>query len=304
MSYTAFDTLLNVVSNDNLLSADLRYCLVDDNKYPFKLNGTLAKINNVNDFCKIDDLIDNAETLKDYHCLGISIQASNITAIDIDKCFENSFDLTSAKDNRVNYILDNFKEFAYIEFSFSGKGLRVLFRQTCIKDSQEKYYIKNDKHGIEFYQPSTSFRYVTLTGKTIINNPIVMSDSYKDIVIEFLETWMKKQTIKHKTINKAKDERSIDELMKLVKILYLKNITFQNAWFNIEHRLSQNGQSLESQNDYSLLSLLNENITTDKDKLRQLFELSPFFKSKDERHLKKWLKNDYRYYEYVYNHLK
>ena len=124
----ALDTLFNIVNNDNILKYDFKYCLVDDNKHPFKANGDFVKPNCDNDFCSIIDLTNlNQDILQSYKGIGISIHASNICAIDIDHCVSNAFDVNSINALALN-IINLFKNFAYIEFSFSGTGLRILFK--------------------------------------------------------------------------------------------------------------------------------------------------------------------------------
>jgi hypothetical protein len=87
--------------------------------------------------------------------------------------------------------------------------------------------------------------------------------------------------------------------MKKVKSLYLKDIEFQDLWFGE----AKGSGSTESQDDYHLLCLLYNNVTTDKDKLQELFEMSPYFSTKDYKHLNKWKYGNYRYYNYMYERL-
>lgn len=294
---TAIETISEILNNDNLMNANLKYCLVNESKIPFRFDNEIAKPNKLDDFVNIEDLVDS--DLEKYAGLGISIQASNICAIDVDKCFSIPFDINSA-DERALDIIERFKNVAYIEFSFSGKGLRVFFKQNIIDNYIKKYYIKNDNTNIEYYQPTQSFRYVTITGRYIINNPIVSNKDFINIIIDFLETYMKRQTVIKKKINVIEnDDRSIEEIMKKVKIHLLQNYNFQEIWFSQAPGSGQN----ESQLDFFLLSYLFENIVQDKEKLRLIFEKSPYFKSKDKKHINKWLYNDYRYYNYVYERL-
>ena len=37
--------------------------------------------------------------------------------------------------------------------------------------------------------------------------------------------------------------------------------------------------------------------------LKKIFENSPYFKSKDQKHMRKWDYQDFRYYDYIYDHL-
>lgn len=294
----ALDTLFEIINNDNLVNSNLKFCLVNENKLPFKINNMIVNPNKVEDFVDIKELND-LEIIKNYSGIGISIQASNITAIDVDKCFSKPFNLDSA-DERALDIISRFLEYAYIEFSFSGKGLRILFRQNLIENYSLKYYIKNDNYNIEYYQPNQSYRYVTLTGKTIINNPINFNKDFTHIIINFLDDYMKRPEKIKKNINTTKeDSKTIEQLLKKVKSRLLVDFIFQEKWFS----QAPGSNSNESEIDFYLLSYLYENITQNQEKLRLIFESSPYFKSKDSKHLKKWTYNDYRYYNYVYERL-
>lgn len=304
---TAIDTIFNICNNEKLFNENLKYCLVDRNKLPHKANGEMAKPNNVDDFVELTTLLEKCNNLEDYAGIGMSIQANNICAIDVDHCFSNPFDVSSA-DKRANDIIELFKSCAYIEFSFSGKGMRVLFKNNVIENYSQKYYIKNDKQGIEYYQPSSSYRYVTITGQVIADNAI--TNISKVVLIQFLDEYMLRPVIFRKDYEVTNDDRPIEELLKIVKQLYFKNMTFQDLWFMTEDEhirvlnCNISGKSKESHADYQLLSLLFENVTQDKLKLRQVFEQSPYYKSKDYKHMQKWTKSDYRYYDYQYNNIK
>jgi putative DNA primase/helicase len=293
---SALDTIDRILLT-TLATADLRYCLVTDNKRPIKIDGTPAKPNVESDFVKLDELL-LCTSIDSYAGVGISIQASNMCAIDVDHCFSVPRDLASA-DSRAIDVLNRFDKIAYCEFSFSGKGLRVLFKQPVIENYSDKYYIKNEKFGIEFYQPTKSFRYVTVTGNVIANNQLGYfdTDSVK-MTIDFLDTYMQRAVRKQFDVKTEADEiRSFEELMRLVKITYFKNMIFQNAWFA---HAPGSGKD-ESERDFYLISFLYENITQDKELLRQIFESSPYFKSKDSHHVYKWTNQDHRYYNYIYS---
>lgn len=289
----ALDFLISISENEDLQK--LKYCLIDINKVPYRYDGLRAKPNDINDFVDFDTLLD-CDDFEKYAGIGISIQASNITAIDVDKCFSIPFNLESA-DERAKDIINRFKNVAYIEFSFSGKGLRVLFQQPIIEDYSLTYYIKNDKNGIEFYQPSNSFRYVTITGKTIVNNHIFSNIDFSSILFDFLNTYMKRKIVEKK-VEKTFDE-SDEKVNKRLRTQLLLDYSFQETWFS----QAPGSNSNESQLDYYLIHFLYDNVVKDKDKLRITFESSPYFKSKDKKHINKWLYNNYRYYNYIYEHL-
>lgn len=302
---SALDTLIKI-SNTSVINASLKYCFVTKNKIPMKTDNTNAKPNNVNDFVNFEDLV-NSKYIDNFAGVGISIQASNVCAIDVDKCFSKKNDISSA-DSRAKNIISLFKDVAYIEFSFSGTGLRVIFRNPMPFNHQfndnylTKYYIKNDKNNIEFYQPNYSYRYVTLTGNVIYNNNIDSTKDLTRILLVFLDEYMKRpiNNTKSEMPKESKDNRSLDEIMKLVKYLYLTDAVFQDLWFN---KAPGSGKD-ESQRDYHLIAYLYQYVSQDKDKIKQVFEQSNFFKTKDSHHMYKWNNNNFRYYNYVYEHIR
>ena len=293
----ALDVLYNIINNDTFCNYNFKYCLVDKNKLPYKLDKTLAKPNVKEDFVDLYDIANNFDVLKNYQGLGISIQASNVSAIDIDQCVENAFDINTINEVATS-IIYQFKDNAYIEFSFSGHGIRILFKAKSIQDYVNKYYIKNSKQHIEYYYPEGSNRYVTITGKYIYNNNI--QDIPEVILFNFLNTFMLKNIIINKSIKSlTEDKRSISELMNIVKKLYFKDYIFQDLWF----KTAPGSGKDESERDYHLIVYLYECVTQDKEKIKELFESSPFFKSKDFKHMKKWTQSNYRYFNYLYDRI-
>lgn len=297
----AIDIINNILSNDNLSNYAFKYCLVSQDKVPFGIKNNVVKPNDIQDFCELCDII-TCKNLNSYKGLGISIQGSNIWAIDVDHCFKEAFNLDSV-DETGAFIINLFKNKAYIEFSFSGTGLRLLFKSINIDNYVEKYYIKNDKTHCEYYQPSNPARYVTITGRTIYNNNV--NNLVIDELQTFLETFMLRpyKLSLNKNTDDISENRSLDDLLKLVKYAYLKDFLFQETWFNTTHKLDNKGQSLESNNDYFLCKYLYEHITKNKNMLKQIFESSPYFKTKDKKHIYKWEYNSNRYFNYIYDRL-
>ncbi len=289
--------VLGRLAETSIINANLRYCLVNENKIPFKIDGTPARSNIVADFVSFDDLLQCVD-IDSYAGVGLSIQASNICAIDVDHCFSVKNDVNSA-DARAKFVIDLFKDVAYLEFSFSGTGLRVLFRHSIIDNYSKTYYIKNQSNGIEYYQPTQSNRYVTITGNVISDNMSNVNVTAK--LLKFLNTYMLRPVIVAKHINKVEEEEHLtfDDAMCKVRVLFMHSFNFQQCWF-----LPAPGSgSNESERDFYLLSTLYEQVTTDKDLLKRLFESSPFFKSKDGKHLHKWEYNDFRYFNYLYDRI-
>lgn len=286
--------IIERLSNKSIMLSNLKYCLVDANKRPFKLDGTPARPNNVDDFVSFEELL-QCDKLNDYVGLGVSIQASNICAIDVDHCFSIPNDLNSG-DERAKYLLELFKD-AYCEFSFSGTGLRIFFRHGLIENYSDKYYIKNEKYKVEYYQPGKSFRYVTITGISIHDNNIESQIDFSEPLQTFLDKYMEREIRYHDVKTIETETRSFEELMQLTKKLYRTDMTFQNLWFT---NAPGSGKD-ESERDYHLVAYLFENVTQDHDMIKQIFEQSTFFKTKDYKHVYKWTNQNGRYFEYLYN---
>lgn len=295
---SAIDTLEQII-NSELVNYDFRYCFVNRSKIPYRPDGFEARTNVVTDFVTLNELMDSPMlTRKRIVGIGVSIQASNVCAIDIDDCFAESFNFDSV-DERGKEILELFEDVAYCEFSFSGHGMRILFLHDIIKNYNERYYIKNSKLNIEYYQPSESNRFVTVTGKYIRNNPIQHATNIDIALNQFLEQYMVRPQKSKKVLNTTNDI-DFESAMNKVTRLYIINSKFQSLWFSTAPGSGYD----ESERDYQIVAMLYENVTTNEDMIRQLFETSPYFQSKDERHLQKWTNNDYRYFKYMYSHLR
>lgn len=295
----AVDVARNIIST-NLLNANLRYCLVDDNKLPHKMDGTLAKPNCMYDFVDFDT-ISSCDSLDHYHSLGISVQASNICGVDIDHVVAVPFDFSSVNQLGKD-IVGIFKDWAYVEFSFSGTGLRILYRQKLIEDYRMKYYIKNSKIGVEYYQPAIgkdlSNRYLTITGRSVYDNSVDCAVDHSKDILAFVNKYRKRSTelVEHACIEET-DNRTLEQLIKNVKAEMLSNGQLLDVWYTPAPGSGKD----ESERDFRLLTILYNTITKDKTKLKELFEQSPFFKTKDDKHMRKWTLRDYRYYNYLYS---
>lgn len=283
---SALDTLYNIIENDNLNLLSLKCCLVDENKIPYTINNVRCRPNTEEDFSDLYELI-NCSNIDKYKGIGFSINFSKISAIDIDKCFLIPFNISSINKKAAD-ILKIFKD-CYCEYSFSGKGIRILFMVDVKEDYKEKYYIKNSNEKVEFYNPSFSYRYVTLTGRPIYNNKI-KKISYDKLEL-FLETYMKKPET-HKVVSLVKGEKTIDQLIKDVRKLYIKNNGFQEVRFKKAPGSGKN----ESELDFCLICYLYEYITKDIEQIKELFMMSPYYKSKDNKHVYKFTHDNYKYF--------
>ena len=299
----AIDVLLNISETKLILVDTLRYCLVGSDKVPYTINGSNAKPNQASDFVSLEEIA-NAENLDKYAGVGISIQASGICAIDIDHCFATPFDFKSG-DERAMYAYNNFKNLAYVEFSFSGTGMRILFFQNAIKDYNEKYYIKNSINNIEYYQPSGSARYVTVTGKVICNNDITQKIDFTNVLTDFLDKYMQRPKVAVKEPKKIVEAKDKDQAMKRIRGWLWKDVNFQQLWMDREEwAFIRNYPGIgESEHDAALIGFIYENISHDKQMVKEIFEESPYFKTKDAKHMRKWNYMDCRYFNFVFDRI-
>lgn len=294
---------LNKILNSSLAKdKELKFCLVDENKIPYKINGTKASSNDINSFFDLKEF--EKYNIDKFKGMGVSIQFSNLCGIDIDHCFSIKNDFSSA-DERAKDIFNLFKDFSYIEFSFSGTGMRILFRANSIENYKNIYYIKNSNKQVEYYQPSygknsTSYRYLTVTGNTIVDNPIIKLTKPHQIqaLNDFLDKYMKKnKSLEIKEF--LKDNSNINNDKKL-KYYLLKDYDFQNNWF----ANAPGSNSNESERDYWLIQCIYKYVTRDYNEIIKIFEKSPFYLSKDYHHKIKWNRNNKNYSKIIYEKIK
>lgn len=96
-----------------------------------------------------------------YSGVGVGIFGS-LGAIDIDHCVSEAGELSPLAYD----IMDTMQ--AYTEYSPSGKGLRILFTvPEGFQYDKARYYINNQKAGLEVYIAGSTKKYVTVTGNAL-----------------------------------------------------------------------------------------------------------------------------------------
>ncbi|MCR5742081.1 MAG: hypothetical protein K6G38_06455 [Gammaproteobacteria bacterium] len=223
--------------------------------------------------------------------LGIGM-FGNLCGIDIDHCIhDGKIAFTAAK------ILQYF-DGAYVEKSFSGTGIHILF--FCKEQHKyQKYYTKmNEKHlqdkgitdigGLELYQGRVDNRYLTLTGNIIpVKNPNNYTVSPKKIQA-FLDMYFQRPAapvVTHAAFTSSDAEdiawfnwarnRKPDKLMELAS------------------KTPTGSGGTESEDDLIFMSELAFWCNKNPKVMRKAFESSYYYQHKDDKHIKKWARKDY-----------
>lgn len=118
--------------------------------------GARAQSNNPHTFSTLTE----AEQVQGkYDGIGVGI-FGELCAVDIDHCIQNGEIHPLASG-----IIALMK--SYTEISPSGEGIRILFKAKGVKPDKAKYYINNQKAGLEIYLAGHTNKYVTVTGNAI-----------------------------------------------------------------------------------------------------------------------------------------
>lgn len=235
--------------------------LTPKGKEPFNLStGQHAKSNDESTFSSYPILLNNIhkylmfdENGKQLGGVGLGI-FRGYSAIDIDHCVDEEGNISEmAKD-----IIDFCK--SYTEYSPSKTGIRIIFK-TQVKIDKEQYYINNHNNGLEIYISDNTNKFVSITGNKLSG----------DIINEIDITY-----ILNKYMSK-KGQFNIDKVLK-------KDEKFAFLW----NKKAPGSHADESETDMALACKLSYYLHNDEVLMKDFFEKSPYFKSKDEEHIRKW----------------
>lgn len=231
-------------------------------KVPYDVvKGTLAKSNDRSTFYQFGVV---SKYLQYYDGLGIGI-FNGFSAIDIDSCIVDGVISDMAQE-----IIDFCQ--SYTEISPSGTGIRIIFKNKKIDFDKSTYYINNRKLKLEIYIEGVTNKFVTITGNTILHCDVNTVD------IEYiLNKYMKKNTI---VVNRNPTGVATTDIDKFI----LKDKKLNELWNNNAPGSAAN----ESELDLALCCKLAFYLQRDPVAIRAAFECSPYYNSKDAKHLKKW----------------
>lgn len=208
--------------------------------------------------------------------LGLGI-FKGFSAIDIDDCIDAHGNISEMAQDIINYIG------SYTEISPSGRGIRIIFKTDTVID-KTTHYINNSNNGLEIYISDNTNKYVTLTGNIYGD----IRDINKIDITYILDKYMRKK--RNVTRAAATIEPSGDIVDAIGRAL-ANNKAFKEAW---ERKATGSGGT-ENEDDLSLASYLAQIFEGDFSKINEAFLMSPYFMSKDKKHVDKWLKReDYR----------
>ena len=252
-------TLKNIPQELKLNGLWCGWRLTSKGKEPFNLSsGAHAKSNDETTFSTYASLLNNIHKFLNYDDNGKQVGGIGLgifrgySAIDIDHCVNDGV-ISDLATDIINYCN------SYTEYSPSGTGVRIIFK-TQNKIDKSEYYINNHNLGLEIYISNNTNKFVTMTGNKISGDNINEID-----IMYILDKYMKK------------GQFNIERILK-------KDEKLNSLW----NKKAPGSHADESESDMALMCKLAYYLHNDETLMRQFFEQSPYFKSKDKEHIAKW----------------
>ena len=253
----------------------------DNIKIPINpLTGYAAKSNNRSTFVSYATLMIYAEQYIDYdeatgkQIGGIGLGVFNgFSAIDIDHCVDERGNVNSMAREIIDFCQ------SYTELSPSKTGIRIIFKSK-IKIDKNIYYINNAKNHLEIYISDNTNKFVTVTANRYNNYEINEID-----LTPILNKYMKRSVPLTPNVPTNYDRTVSIDLNRAL----MKDDKLYDLWNN----QAPGSHSNESELDMALCCKLAFYCNGDFDKIKQAFESSPYYESKDELHKNKWHNGSY-----------
>ncbi|MCC8122115.1 MAG: phage/plasmid primase, P4 family [Oscillospiraceae bacterium] len=204
-----------------------------------------------------------------YDGIGVGI-FGNIGAIDIDHCVGDTGELSELAADIMQTMG------SYTEYSPSGKGLRILFTMPDgFQYDKTKFYINNQKTGLEVYIAGATQKFVTVTGNTI--SPASM-ESRGDQLQAVLDKYMVR-TQKPVPTPAEVSTASLDDLPLIGKIKASRSgELFSRLWAG-----DTTGYQSQSEADIALCDILAFWTRRDTAQMDRLFRQSGLMREKWDR---------------------
>lgn len=214
-----------------------------------------------------------------YDGMGIGVFPP-FAAIDIDHCVEDGKLSPLASD-----IVTHSK--SYTEYSPSGKGVRIILTvPDGFKYDKARYYINNQKKGLEVYVSGSTQKFVTITGNKISGDTIQDGESPLRYVCD---KYMERATQKPKT----KPQRKPATYRATMTGDYWLDMGMKKDPCLSDYWSGKFPMENESEKDAALLARLLYWCNGDTEKAISAFKQSPFAAGKDEEHRRKLERDDY-----------
>lgn len=238
-------------------------------KVPFQIDGRMAKSNDEKSFSDFKTVA----SFTGYDGIGMYI-GNGYSAIDIDHCVDDGIINDMALDiiNLMN---------SYTEYSPSGTGIRIIFKIGNYDYDKSKYYINNQKRGLEVYVAGATNKYVSLTGNYICN-PLIGERTNE--LNQLLEKYMLRDTQVIMSDNKQKSNNQLlNDDQVIEKAMQASNgDKFKNLWSGIIP-----SEKSQSEADLSLCLHLAFWTNSNAEQIDRLFRKSGLMRDK-------WNREDYR----------
>ena len=234
-------------------------------KVPYQTNGKRADSTNKACFSDFDTV---ANLTQSYDGIGMGM-FQPFVAVDIDHCVDGGKLSDMATD-----IVETLN--SYTEYSPSESGVRIVAKADTLSYDKVKYYINNQKIGLEVYVAGMTNKFVTLTGNTICEAPIAERTNE---IMAILDKYMQKPVVAlnpKKIVGSYLSDESIIEKSAKSK----QGEKFSALW-NGEFETSH------SEADQALCAVLAFWCGGDTEQMDRLFRKSKLYREK-------WERNDYR----------
>ena len=234
-------------------------------KVPYQTNGKRADSSNKACFSDFDTV---ANLTQSYDGIGMGM-FQPFVAVDIDHCVDGGKLSDMATD-----IVETLN--SYTEYSPSESGVRIVAKADTLSYDKVKYYINNQKIGLEVYVAGMTNKFVTLTGNTICKAPIAERTNE---IMAILDKYMQKPVVAlnpKKIVGSYLSDESIIEKSAKSK----QGEKFSALW-NGEFETSH------SEADQALCAVLAFWCGGDTEQMDRLFRKSKLYREK-------WERNDYR----------